>query len=126
MANTTYYRSELQYISRPDSWTPRAVVLFPPRRLERRRPIHGEERLRRNVPAFDEGPASLLGGGRRGHLLGQALGPCLRRLAQALLPLVHRRRAQHLLQRARRSRGSRPRQATGARLRQPRDWHAQG
>src|SRR5438552_1420761 len=66
-------------------------------RLQRRRTIHGEERLRRDVPAFDEGPGSLLGRGRRGHLLGQALGPRLRRLAQAILPLVHRRRLQYLL-----------------------------
>ena len=49
--------------------------------------------------------------------MGQGAG----RLAQAVLPLVHRRRAQHLLQRARPACGQRPRRAGGPDLRQPRD-----
>ncbi len=42
----------------------------------------------------------------------------------AVLPLVHRRRAQHLLQRARPARRRRPRRPAGARARLARDRHA--
>src|SRR6266850_6108810 len=76
--------------------------------------IHGKKRLRRDIRAVDAGPRRLLGRGRGGHPLGPALGPSLRRLAPALLSLVQRRRAQHLLQRARPAHRSRARQAAGA------------
>src|SRR5882724_12890371 len=79
----------------------------PSGRRVRREARHGEERLRRYIRVVDEGSRGLLGRGRGGRSLGPALGPCARRLAQTLLPLVHRRRAEHVLQRARPARGPR-------------------
>ena len=46
-------------------------------------------------------PRRVLGRGGRGAALGAALGPGARRFAPALLPVVHGRPAQHLLQRSR-------------------------
>ena len=68
-------------------------------------------------------PEGFWGARGRGHPLGPALGPGARRLAPAVLPLVHRRRAQHLLQRPRPPRRPRPRQAARADLRQPGHRH---
>src|SRR5207249_4297654 len=56
----THSRSRLSRTRR----LPAGVVPFPsPRKTRRRRTIHGEERLRRDVPAFDEGTGGLLGRG---------------------------------------------------------------
>src|SRR5438309_8956707 len=78
----------------------------PPRRAR-----DGEERVRRDLRSLDEGARELLGGGGRGHPLGEALGSRLRRQAPALLPLVRRRRPEHMLQRARPPHRPRARQA---------------
>ena len=51
--------------------------------------------------------------------LAPEVGPGPRRPQRSLLPLVHRRRGQHLLQRARPARRGRARRADGADLRQP-------
>src|SRR5215467_10450826 len=78
----------------------RGVLTFPGRPAARaQEDFNGEERLRRDLQAVDARPPGLLGRGRGGHPLGSALGSRLRRLAPALLSLVRRRRAQHLLQR---------------------------
>ena len=61
----------------------------------------------------------ILGRGGRGDRLGAALGQRARPLAPALLSLVPRRPAQHLLERARPPCRARPRRAAGADLRQP-------
>ena len=70
-------------------------------------------------------PGGILGRGREGRRLwrttadeGAGRQPC------AVLPLVPRRRAQHLLQRARPARGGRPRRPARPDLRQPGHRHA--
>src|SRR6266545_6486737 len=84
---------------------PARAATFPGRRTV------DEEPVRRGVRAVATGPPGVLGGGGRGSLLGAALGPRVRRRAATLLSLVHRGRAEHLLQRARPARRPRPRQA---------------
>src|SRR2546421_12852979 len=74
-----------------------------------------DKRVRRDVRPIARRPRRLLGRRRRGPLLGPALGSRLRRLPAALLPLVHGRHAEHLLQRARPARRPGPRQAARAR-----------
>ena len=84
------------------------------------------KRLQRRLPTRAERPGWFLGRGGRGHSLGQALGPGAGRLAPALLPVVYRRRAQHLLQRPRRARGTGKRRPAGIDLRQPGDGQREG
>src|SRR3989442_174175 len=90
----THYRSGLSRVRRtpPRALPARAVIPFLGCHSgwRRRRVADGEERLRRGLRPFDEGPGGLLGAGGGGHPLGEALGSRLRRLAEAFLPLVHR------------------------------------
>ena len=80
-------------------------------------------RIRRNVPSRAGQAAGLLGRRRGTALLAPALGHGARRRQPAVLPLVRRRPAQHLLQLPRPAHRARPRQAARAGLRQPGHRH---
>ena len=70
-----------------------------------------------------ERPEAVLGRGGRGDRLGAALGPGARRQPAAVLPLVRRGAAQHLLERARPACGGGARRARRADLGQPGHRH---
>ena len=70
-----------------------------------------------------ERPGGVLGRGGQGDRLDHAPAARPRRRPPAVLPLVHRRHPQHLLQRARPARRRGPRRAARAALRQPGHRH---
>ncbi len=78
---------------------------------------HG--RLRAGVPPLARRSRGLLGRGGAGRPLDEAVGRGPRPVERALLPLVPRRRAEHVLQRGRPARRAGPRRAGGADLGQP-------
>src|SRR5262249_46698524 len=92
---------------------------LPPRRaVDMIATPHGHG-LSRPLRAVTPGAGAILGGRGRSRPLGPAVGTGPRRFAAPVLPLVRRRPAEHLLQRAGLPRGARAWESAGPRLGQP-------
>ena len=85
--------------------------------------MHEQRRLRSGIRAVDLRPHHLLGERRQGGRVDHRADHGARRQQPAVLPLVPRWLAQHLLQRPRPPRARRPRRPGGADLRQPGHRH---